>query len=86
MTDRRKLIPPRRCRKVASGDGEYCEVHGRQRELQDVYRRLEELGFSEQAAKNMKKLLEDDGLSRRPLLRRALEQRLEVLTPSVQGR
>jgi len=45
MTDRRKLIPPRRCRKVASGDGEYCEVHAQQRELQDVYRRCLRMGW-----------------------------------------
>ncbi|MBW2253690.1 MAG: hypothetical protein JRI25_03735 [Deltaproteobacteria bacterium] len=30
------LIPPRRCRRAAFGEGDYCEVHQRQAEVQDL--------------------------------------------------
>lgn len=34
------LQPPRRCRRVAIGGSEYCEVHAGQAEIQGLYREL----------------------------------------------
>jgi hypothetical protein len=39
------LQPPRRCRRVAFDDSDYCEVHEDQAELQDLYRRLLRAGW-----------------------------------------
>ena len=45
FSDRRKAIPPRRCRRVAVEGEEYCEIHEGMAELQGLYRRCLKVGW-----------------------------------------